>query len=128
VGFFAGWKNPGVLSPLAAGTLGAALTTYVTFLPSFLFILLGAPYIESLHEHRSIGSALGAITAAVVGVMLNLAVFLGWQVFYAASGRIDIFAIVVALGAFVALHRFNMAIHWLVLAGAALGLAWAAIA
>lgn len=128
VGFFAGWNHPGALSPLAAGVLGAALTTYVTFLPSFLFILLGAPYVESLHENRSIGSALGAITAAVVGVMLNLAVFLGWQVFYAAAGRIDVFAIVVALAAFVALHRFAVAIHWLVIAGAVLGVAWRMIA
>ncbi len=123
VGFFAGWNNPGALSPLAAATIAAGLTTYVTFLPSFLFILLGAPYVESLHENRGIGAALGAITAAVVGVILNLGVFLAQGVFFPGGGRIGWVAMVVAAAAFVALQRFKVPLHWLVVAGAAFGLA-----
>jgi chromate transporter len=128
VGFFAGWHNPAALSPAAAGTVAALLTTYVTFLPSFLFILAGAPYIAGLHENKAIGSGLGAITAAVVGVILNLGVFLAQGVFFPAVGGIDIFAIAASLAALLVLIRFNLAIHWLVAAGAALGfLHWFAI-
>src|SRR5258708_29626651 len=68
--------NSAGLDPTLAAVVGAALTTYCTFLPCFLFIFAAAPYVESLHENKNIGSALGAITAAIVGVILNLAVFL----------------------------------------------------
>ena len=122
VGFFAGW-NAGLADPLAAAVAGALLASYVTFLPSFLFILAGAPYIEGLHENKGASAALGAITAAVVGVVLNLAVFLGQAVFVPAPGVVDFVALGVGALAFVALVRFGAAIHWLVLAGAAFGLA-----
>jgi len=122
VGFFAGWNNPGAHSPFAAAMLAAMLTSYVTFLPSFLFILLGAPYVEGLHAHPRVGAALGAITAAVVGVILNLGVFLAHGVLLPAGG-IAWFAIAVTIASFVALQRFKVAIHWLVLAGALVGLA-----
>jgi len=121
VGYFAGW-NAGLANPLAAAVAGALLASYVTFLPSFLFILAGAPYIEGLHENKGASAALGAITAAVVGVVLNLAVFLGQAVFVPAPGMVDFVALGVAAIAFVALVRFGTAIHWLVLAGAAFGL------
>ena len=62
-----------MLDPLLAGVLGAALTTWVTFVPCFLWIFLGAPYIEALRGNRALAAALTAITAAVVGVILNLA-------------------------------------------------------
>jgi chromate transporter len=122
VGFFAGW-NAGAADPLAAATAAALLATYVTFLPSFLFILAGAPYVEGLHENKAASAALGAITAAVVGVVLNLGVFLGAAVFFPEGGGIDRVAVVVAALAFVGLARFGLAIHWLVLAGAAFGIA-----
>ena len=123
VGFFAGWHNPGAWSPLGSAAIGSALTTYCTFLPCFLFIFVAAPYVHDLHERPRIGSALGAVTAAVVGVILNLAVFLAEGVL-APAGRPDFFAIVLALAAFAALQRWKLEIHWLVVGGAAAGLIW----
>lgn len=128
VGFFAGWNNPGALTPFWAGTVGSLLTLYVTFLPCFLFIFAGAPYVEHIIRNRYAGAALAAITAAVVGVILNLAVFLGAHVFQPEAGRVDVFAVVLALAGLLALIRFGLAVHWLVLAGAAAGLARAAVA
>ena len=75
VGFLGAYRNPGGLAPLMAGTLGGLLTTWVTFVPCFLWIFLGAPYIERLRENRALAAALSAITAAVVGVILNLALW-----------------------------------------------------
>jgi len=121
VGFFAGW-HAGAADPLTTAAVASLLTTYVTFLPSFLFILAGAPYVEGLHENKAASAALGAITAAVVGVILNLGVFLGQAVFWPASG-IDYVAIAVAVVALILLVRVGLAIHWLVIAGAAFGLA-----
>ena len=72
VGFVGGWNHPGNLSPLVAATLGAMITTWVTFVPCFLWIFLGAPYIEALRGRERLSAALSAITAAVVGVVLNL--------------------------------------------------------
>jgi len=75
VGFMAAFRHPGTLSPMVAGTLGGLLTTWVTFVPCFLWIFLGAPYIEALRENKPLGAALSTITAAVVGVILNLAIW-----------------------------------------------------
>ncbi len=75
VGFMGAYRNPGPFSPLVAGILGSAITTWVTFVPCFFWILLGAPYVERLRDNKLIGSALSAITAAVVGVILNLAIW-----------------------------------------------------
>jgi chromate transporter len=97
------------------------VAVYCTFLPSFLFILAGAPYVEGMHENKAISGALGAITAAVVGVILNLAVFLGEAVFFPPAG-FDWLAAFAAIAAFAASVRYALAIHWLVLAGAAFGL------
>lgn len=123
VGFFAGWNAAGSLPPIASATLAAALTTYVTFLPCFLFILAGAPFIESLHQYPSISSALGAVTAAVVGVMLNLGVFLAEGVLFPGGGRVDWLAAAEAVLALLVLVRFKLAIHWLVVGGTVIGLA-----
>lgn len=121
VGFLAAFKQPGLLDPLAAGLLGAGLVTYVTFLPSFLFILAGAPLIEHLARAPAAASALKAITAAVVGVMANLALFFGEAVLLPGGSPAWI-AGAMALAALAAMLRFNIAVHWLVLAGAAAGL------
>jgi chromate transporter len=75
VGFMAAYRDPGALPPMLAGTLGGLLTTWVTFTPCFLWIFLGAPFIEGLRANKALSGALGAITAAVVGVILNLAVW-----------------------------------------------------
>lgn len=83
VGFLAGYRDPGSLSALTAATLGAILTTWVTFLPSFLWIFAGAPFIETLRGNRALAGAMSAITAAVVGVILNLAVWFGLHVLFA---------------------------------------------
>jgi chromate transporter len=77
VGFMAAFREAGVLHPLLAGTLGGLLATWVTFAPCFLWIFLGAPYIEVLRGNRALSGALSAITAAVVGVILNLAIWFG---------------------------------------------------
>ena len=75
VGFMGAYRNPGMLSPLLAGTLGGLLATLVTFIPCFLWIFLGAPFIERMRGNKALSGALAAITAAVVGVVLNLAVW-----------------------------------------------------
>lgn len=75
VGFIGAYRSPGMLPPLLAGTLGGLLATWVTFAPCFLWIFLGAPFIERLRGNRALAGALSAITAAVVGVMLNLAIW-----------------------------------------------------
>jgi chromate transport protein ChrA len=75
VGFMAAFRDPGSLPPLLAGTLGGLLATWVTFTPCFLWIFLGAPFVELLRGNRALTAALSAITAAVVGVILNLAIW-----------------------------------------------------
>src|SRR2546429_2864951 len=76
VGFMAAFRDPGTLRPMLAGTLGGLLATWVTFTPCFLWIFLGAPFVEKLRGNRALNAALSAITAAVVGVILNLAIWL----------------------------------------------------
>lgn len=82
VGFMGAFREPGTLSPLLAGTLGGLLTTWVTFAPCFLWIFLGAPFVERLRENKALSAALATITAAVVGVILNLAVWFGLHVLF----------------------------------------------
>ena len=88
-GFMAAYRTPGMLSPLVAGTLGGLLTTWVTFTPCFLWIFLGAPYVEALRGNRSLSAALAAITAAVVGVILNLAVWFAIHALFAKVGEVS---------------------------------------
>lgn len=100
VGFVGAWNQPGSLTPLWAATLGALITTWVTFVPCFLWILIGAPYIEQLRTSERLTAALSTITAAVVGVVLNLAVWFGLHVILPGETRIDWFAVSVAIVAF----------------------------
>lgn len=83
VGFMGAFRDPGTLSPMVAGTLGGILATWVTFVPCFLWIFLGAPYVEALRGNRALSAALATITAAVVGVVLNLAVWFALHVLFA---------------------------------------------
>ncbi|OJU20410.1 MULTISPECIES: chromate efflux transporter [unclassified Sphingomonas] len=123
VGFLAAYRDAGVLQPLVAATLGAILTTWVTFVPCFLWIFAGAPFVERLRGNRALSAALGAITAAVVGVILNLAVWFGihtlfravLRVHYAGLGfdvpvlaSLDLAALLLALGAAIAVFRFKV--------------------
>ncbi len=82
VGFMGAYRQPGPLDPMVAATLGAVLTTWVTFIPCFLWIFLGAPFIEALRDNRALTGALSAITAAVVGVIMNLAVWFALHVLF----------------------------------------------
>ena len=75
VGFMAAYRDPGTLSPMLAGTLGGLLATWVTFIPCFLWIFLGAPFVEVIRGNKGLNAAMSAITAAVVGVVLNLAIW-----------------------------------------------------
>jgi len=75
VGFMAAYRDPGTLSPMLAGTLGGLLATWVTFIPCFLWIFLGAPFVEMIRGNKGLNAAMSAITAAVVGVVLNLAIW-----------------------------------------------------
>jgi len=89
VGFLGAFREPGVLSPVTAGTLGALLTTWVTFVPCFLWIFIGAPFVEKLRERPALAAAMQAITAAVVGVILNLAVWFGLHVLFREHSQFD---------------------------------------
>ena len=124
IGFMAGWNQPEGMSRLASASLGGLVTTYVTFLPCFFYIFLGAPYVETLRGNRNLTTALSGITAAIVGVILNLAVIFGVAVLLPNGwGHApDWFALVLTAGAFVALSRFTIDTIWVVLAGVALGL------
>ncbi len=125
VGFMAGWNHPaGHLSPAASGVLGALVTTYVTFLPCFVFIFVGAPYIEVIRGNRSLAGALAGVTAAVVGVILNLALLFGAAVIrpHGLTGGVNRFAAALGLAAFVALYRLKLDVLRVVLAGGLLGL------
>ena len=127
VGFFAGWNaalagHAGGLSPLAAGAIAAALTTWVTFLPCFWFVLAGAPLVERLARDRRAHAALSGVSAAVVGVIATLALSIAREAF-ATGGGVDGLAVGVAVIAFLAVWRFKVSALWLVIAGAACGVA-----
>ncbi|ELW79672.1 chromate transport protein, partial [Acinetobacter sp. OIFC021] len=83
VGFMAAYRDPGSLNPALAGTLGGILAKWVTFVPSFLFIFIGAPYIEALRNNKALNAILSTITAAVVGVILNLSVWFALHTLFA---------------------------------------------
>jgi chromate transporter len=127
VGFIGAWNDPGPFAPLLYGTLGAAITTYATFLPCFLFIFLLAPYIELLANDRRLKAILIGVTAAVVGVVANLAVYFATHVLFPdgiSVAGLDIFALVVAVASFAVLQRFKVPIYLMIPVGAVLGMVW----
>jgi chromate transporter len=142
VGFMGAYRNPGALDPMVAGVLGSVVTTWVTFAPCLLCIFLGAPYIEWLRGRKALTDALSAITAAVVGVILNLAV---WFALHTLFGQVDDVelgmlrlhapvletldpaALAIAVGAFVALFGLRWGMIRTLAAGALAGLLWAAV-
>jgi chromate transporter len=139
VGFLAGYRNPGTLGPLAAATFAAVLTTWVTFLPSFLWIFAGAPFIEKMRGNVALTGAMSAITAAVVGVILNLAIWFGLHVLFGkatsftyGSWTMDVPvltslsspSLVLTVLAAIAIFRLKMSVISTLLASAALGVGW----
>ncbi len=121
VGFMGGWKAPGRLSPIVAATLGAFITTWATFAPCFLWVFLGAPYIERLRGNVKLSAALSAVTAAVVGVVLNLAVWFGVRVLVPEHG-VDWFAVMVGATAFAGMLKWKWDIIPVVIGSGILGL------
>ncbi|HKQ08831.1 MAG TPA: chromate efflux transporter [Blastocatellia bacterium] len=126
IGFMAGWNNAQGMNQAASGVLGALVTTYTTFLPCFFYIFIGGPYIERLRGNQRLTAALSGVTAAVVGVILNLAVVFGVAVIWPAGwrGGINWFAAALSVVAFLALYRFKVDVLWVVLAGGLIGLAY----
>jgi chromate transporter len=136
VGFLAAWRAPGAMPPLLAATLGGVLTTWVTFTPCFLWIFFGAPFVEALRANKSLGAALGAITAAVVGVILNLAVwfalhvlfaklipvhFLGTSVDLPILTSVNLPSLVLSIAAAIAIFRFRLGMIPVLLASSLAG-------
>ncbi|MBT3264084.1 MAG: chromate efflux transporter [Acidiferrobacteraceae bacterium] len=97
VGFLGAFRDAGGLAPLVAGVLGGLLTTWVTFVPCFLWIFMGAPYVEQLRQSQMLSAAFAAITAAVVGVILNLAVWFALHVMFKDVGIFEAFGLRVAV-------------------------------
>jgi chromate transporter len=125
VGFVGGWTQQlfGPDAVFLAGAVAACVVTFFTFLPSFIFILAGGPVIESTHGQLKFTAPLTAITAAVVGVILNLAVFFAWHVLWPRgfAGPFDWLSALIALGAGIALFRFKLAVLPLLAVCAGLG-------
>jgi chromate transporter len=143
VGFVAAYRYAAPLDPWLAAVLGACLTTWVTFVPSFAFIFVGAPYIESLRQHRGLNAALSCVTAAVVGVIVNLSV---WFATHTLFGRVEAqkygivhfdvpvwttlepVALMLAAGSMIAMLRFKIGMAWTLAGSAALGIAYRTLA
>ena len=136
VGFMGAYRHPGILSPLLAGTLGGLLATWVTFIPCFLWIFLGAPFIERMRGNKALSGALSAITAAVVGVVLNLAIWFAIHTIFRevrplkpgpirfdmpAPASIDIWALVISIAAIVAVFRLRAGVIQTLLGASAIG-------
>lgn len=122
VGFLGGWNEAGTLPPLLVATLGAAITSWVTFVPGFLFIFAGAPLVESSRGNLRLNTVLSSVTAAVVGVVLNLAVWFGWNVIRPAEDTWDYLAMGLSVIFFIALKRLNWDVLRVVGAGAVAGI------
>lgn len=142
VGFMGAYRFPGGLSPVVAGILGATVTVWATFAPCFLWIFLGAPFIEQLRGNKAVGGALSAVTAAVVGVILNLAVTFGIVALFDSVRRgellhvtfplpepssLDVFALALAVAGFIALWRYRLNVLWVVGGSAAAGLLYRSV-
>jgi len=137
VGFMAAFRDPGTLPPMLAGTLGGLLATWVTFTPCFLWIFLGAPFIEVLRDNKALNGALSAITAAVVGVVLNLAIWFALHTLfrevkpvqgYGVSfdmpvlTSVDPWALALSAAAMIAIFRFKVGMITTLLACSAAGI------
>ncbi len=142
VGFVAAYRYATPLDPWLSAVVGACLTTWVTFVPSFAFIFIGAPYVESLRQHRGLNAALSCVTAAIVGVILNLSVwFATHTLFGSVEARIyglvhvdvpiwstlEPFALFLAATSMIAMLRFKVGMAWTLAGSAVLGIAYRAV-
>lgn len=129
VGFIGGWQHPGLLPPLVAATLGSVLTLWTTFVPSFLWIFLGAPVMERLRQVAWLRVVLAAVTAAVVGVILNLAAWLAAAVvWWPETGAVNWFGVGLAAAALTALNGLKWNVVTVIGASAVAGIIWWAVA
>ena len=143
VAFLGAYHHQAGLSPMTAGVAGSVLTTWVTFAPCFLWIFLGAPYIEALRSNRALHAALSAVTAAVVGVVLNLSVWFALHAVFAgiATRRFGLvyldvprwstlqgFAAVIAAAALVAMLRLRLGMGWILAGSGVAAVVWLQIA
>jgi chromate transporter len=124
VGFLGAWKLHDPFSPLVAATFGACITTWTTFLPSFLWIFLGAPWVERLWSHTYLTAALSAITAAVVGVILNLAIWFGLHVLFPGGRAVNWFGVLIFAVALAGMTRWKWNVVPVVLGAGAAGALW----
>ncbi len=126
VGFVGGWVSQvfGADAIFASAIVAASIVTFFTFLPSFILIFMGAPFIETTHGNLKFTAPLSAITAAVVGVILNLALFFAYHVFWPAGleSAIDWFGIALTILAMIAIFRFKINVIYLILASGILGM------
>jgi chromate transporter len=143
VGFVGGYHHPHGMSPLLAGALCSVITLWVTFVPCFLWILVGAPYVERIRKHRGLQAAMACTSAAVVGVVANLAIMFALTSLFAtvttvrmgplilhvpAISSIDFHALALAAAASVAMVRFKVHVIWTLLASIAVSVAVHAMA
>jgi chromate transporter len=139
VGFMGAFRDPNGLPPLLAGALGGILATWVTFTPCFLWIFVGAPFIERLRENKALSAALATITAAVVGVVLNLAIWFALHVLFAEQwlmqalgmrldvpilSSVNIPSLALTIGATIAVFRFRIGMIQVLLACSAIGVVY----
>lgn len=139
VGFLAAYRYAGPLDPWFAAVLGALVTTWVTFLPSFLFIFVGAPYMESLRRHRALNAALSCVTAAVVGVILNLSVWFAVHTIFRRTeavtygplqldvpvwASLEPGALLLGAAALIATLKFKVGMGWTLIGTALIGAAY----
>lgn len=125
VGFLAAFRNAGDLHPMIAGTLGAVLTTWATFVPCFLWVLVGGPYVEALRGNKSLDAAMSSITAAIVGVVLNLAAWFALHTLFGSLRDVHVLgghlqvpvwnsvnmpSLVIAVFALLAIFRFKLGV------------------
>jgi chromate transporter len=138
VGFMAAYRDPSGLSPMLAATLGGLLATWVTFTPCFLWIFVGAPYIERLRGNTALAGALGAITAAVVGVILNLSIWFALHTLFRETvpvhafpldfdmpvlTSVDVPALLLSIAAATAIFRFRLGMLTVLAGSCAAGVA-----
>jgi len=137
VGFLAAFRNPGGLDPMIAGIFGATLTTWATFVPCFLWVLVGGPYVEALRGNKSLHAAMSSITAAIVGVVLNLAVWFALHTVFGSVRDVHAFgghlqipiwstmnmpSMVIAAFAMLAIFRFKLGVIQTIGCSAAIGI------
>jgi chromate transporter len=142
VGFMAAYRDPGSFSPMVAGTLGGLLATWVTFTPCFLWIFLGAPFVETLRGNKAIAGALAAITAAVCGVILNLATWFAIHTIFRSVVSVrdygfsfdapvpasaNLWALALSVTAVLAIFRFKIGMIWTLAGSCAAGIALFAV-